>query len=462
MTKELDALLIFPPPSAYMPKDAWGGYLLGLSPPVGLLYLAGYLLSRGYRVEVLDGAVMSVRGRSLKQAIRECQPRLVGLSCVTMNAYNTLHVAEYVRSVHPEAAIIAGGPHPSFCYEEMLASGHIDVAARFEGEITIGELAEYYLGRAGADAHRLGLSDISGIAYKQEGEIMLTPARQPVADLDQFPFPARQLMALEEYRVPGIILTGRGCPFGCIFCAAGPLSGRRYRKHSIERVIAEIQECVQVYGLRFLFLADDCFTADRQRAAAICERMMELPTQFQWVCEGRVDTVNRDLLAKMRAAGCIAIQYGVESGSQMILDHINKRTTVEQIQEAVRWAVELGMKAECSLQIGHPEDTPETIRQTLEFARKLRTLSTFPGQVKTDFGITTPLPGTFLRDHAAELGVEILTNDWDRYTFIDPVINTRHLQAEQLGCYVFETMFDMMGQPQPSFWKETCHVEAAA
>jgi radical SAM superfamily enzyme YgiQ (UPF0313 family) len=445
-----------------MPKDAWGNYLLGLSPPVGLLYLAGYLLSQGYRVEVLDGAVMAARGHSLKQAIRERQPRLVGLSGVTMNAHNTLHVAEYVRSVHPDAAIIAGGPHPSFCYEEILASGHVDVVARFEGEITLGELAEHFIGRAGADAHERELSDITGIAYKQGDEIILTPARPPVSDLDQFPFPARQLVALEEYRAPGIILTGRGCPFGCIFCAAGPLSGRRYRKHSVQRVLAEVRECVEVYGLRSLFLADDCFTADRQRAAAICERMTELPTQVHWVCEGRVDTITLNLLAKMKAAGCVGIQYGVESGSQAILDHINKRITVEQIQEAVRWAVELGMKAECSLQIGHPEDTPETIRQTLEFACKLRALSTFPGQVKTDFAITTPLPGTFLRDHAAELGIEILTNDWDRYTFIEPVINTRHLKAEQLGRYVFETMFDMMGQPPPSFWKETCHVEATA
>ena len=273
MSKDLDVLLIFSPPSAYMARDAWGNYLLGLSPPVGALYLAGYLLRRGYRVEALDGAMMAARGRSLKQAIRERRPRLVGLSSVTMNARNTLRVAEYVRSVHPDATIVAGGPHPSFCYEELLASGHVDAVARFEGELTLGELADHFLGQAGADAHGRALDHIAGIAFRRDGETLLTPARPLIRDLDQLPFPARNLIALEEYRAPGIILTGRGCPFDCIFCAAGPLSGRRYRKHSVQRVIDEVQECVEVYGLRHLFLADDCFTADRRRPSGICERL---------------------------------------------------------------------------------------------------------------------------------------------------------------------------------------------
>ena len=164
----------------------------------------------------------------------------------------------------------------------------------------------------------------------------------------------------------------------------------------------------------------------------------------------------------MKSAGCVGIQYGVESGAQAVLDHIHKRITVEQIREAVRWAVDLGMKAECSLQVGHPEDTPETIHQTLEFARSLRELSMFPGQVKTDFAVTTPLPGTYLREHAAELGIEILTDDWDHYTFIEPVINPRHLTAGPLARYVVETMFDMMGQPRLPLESEVHHVGAAA
>lgn len=443
-TKEVDVQLIFPPPSAYMPKDAWGNYLLAMAPPVGMLYLASYLLDKGYSVEILDGAVMAAKGRSLKEAIRETRARVVGLSCVTMNARNTLRVGQYVKSVHPETAIVTGGPHPSFCYDEFLDGGH-DATVFFEGELAFGDLVEHYLGSDGADHHGSSLADITGIAFRENGETIVPDRRPMLRDIDELPPPARYLINNEDYAMPGIMLTGRGCPFDCVFCAAGPLSGRGFRKHSIDRVIDEIQDNVENYGLQTLFFADDCFTAARKRAAAICDRILELPYRIKWVCEGRVDTVNYELLKKMRAAGCVGIQYGVESGSEKILKHIHKRTKIQEIKDAVRWACELGIKAECSLQVGHPEDTRETILETLELARELRSYSTFSGQVATEFSITTPLPGTDLRNNAEELGVEILTNDWDRYTFIEPVINTRHLKGEELARFVVETMFTRMG-----------------
>ncbi|HDQ73432.1 MAG TPA: B12-binding domain-containing radical SAM protein [Chloroflexi bacterium] len=445
MAKDLDILLIFSPPSAYLPRDSWGDHLLGMSPPIGAMYLAGYLLSQGYTVEILDGALMALRGHSLKQAISERNPRLVGLSSVTVNAHNTSRVAEFVRAIHPEAKIVAGGPHPSFCYESLLATGHVDVVALYEGELTLAELAAHFLGTPGGDARRCDLADVAGIAFRHQGEIILTDSRPLIADLDQLPLPARHLIPLDDYRMPGIVLTGRGCPFNCIFCAAAPLSGRRYRKHSVDRVIEEVRVCVEAHGLRKLFFADDCFTADKRRVSEICRRLEAFDQPLHWVCEGRVDTVTPELLADMHAAGCTAIQYGVESGSQAILDHVRKGINIEQIRNAVQWTVDLGMRAECSLQFGHPEDTVETVGETLQFARDLRAMSTYAGQVKTDFAITTPLPGTYLRDHAEELGIEILTSDWDRYTFIEPVINTRHLTAEQLSRCVVGQMMDRIG-----------------
>lgn len=432
-TERVDVLLIFPPAPAYLPGDPWGEYLLGLSPPMGLLYLAAHLERAGYTVRVLDGAVMARHGRSLRAAIAGFMPRLVGISTVTLNAPNAARVAEFVRTCRPGVPVVAGGPHASFCYEELLAGPHgLDCVVLFEGEAALLDLVHYYLEGRGS------LEAIAGIAYR-DGEQTISTGRRPfIRDLDQLAFPARHLLDLHEYVQPGILLTSRGCPFECIFCAAGPISGRRFRPRSAANVLAEVQECVERFGLRSLFFADDCFTVMRARCEAICAGLQALGNPVQWTCEGRVDTVDRQLLATLKAAGCLGLQFGVESGSDAILAKLRKNITRDEIWQAVAWTVELGMKAVCSLQIGHPDDTPATIDETLQFAAALRKLASEPGQVVTDFAVSTPLPGTYLRRHAAELGLEILHNDWGRYTFIEPVMNTRYLTAEQLSTYVLK------------------------
>lgn len=426
----VDVLLVFPPFPAYLPSDPWGRHLSTLAPPMGLLYLAGQLERAGHTVRVLDGAFMNARGVSLREAIRSTQPRLVGISALTPNATNAPKVAAFVRECHPGVPIIVGGPHASFCYEEMLKTGVFDCVVLFEGEETIMELVRYYFSGAGT------LADVSGIAFR-EGKRVVTTGRRPfIRDLDSLAFPSRHLVNIREYIHAGILLSSRGCPFECIFCAAAPLSGRWFRPRSVENVLAEVEECVERFSLRSLFFADDCFTVMHRRCEAICASLQEMGNPVRWTCEGRVDTVNRELLATMRAAGCVAIQYGVESGSERILKLVRKNITLEEIQQAVAWTVELGMKAVCSLQIGHPEDTPATIAETLAFARSLRAMAREPGQVVTDFAITTPLPGTALRNNADALGLRILTNDWSRYTFIEPVMHTRHLTADQISAYV--------------------------
>ncbi|MCL6451231.1 MAG: B12-binding domain-containing radical SAM protein, partial [Acetobacteraceae bacterium] len=215
-----------------------------------------------------------------------------------------------------------------------------------------------------------------------------------------------------------------------------PLSGRRNRARSPENTVAEIMECVERFGIRTFFFSDDCFTVDSKRCMRLCSLLSGLSVRINWSCEGRVDTVNPELLRLMRDAGCFGIQFGVESGSDHILKSIRKGISRSQVMQAVKWAVDVGLRAVCSFQVGHPEDTEETIRETISFAAALRRESRDPSLVVTDFAVATPLPGTVLRRDAARLGLRIHTSDWDQYTFIDPVMDTRHLTADQISSYV--------------------------
>lgn len=432
MRREVDVLLIFPPASAYLPGDPWGKYLLQLSPPTGLMYLAAYLRLHRFSVAILDGAVMSASGISLKAAITQYSPQVVGISAVTINANNIHKVAAYVKEQHPLCKIVCGGPHPTFQYEEMLSGAEIDAVVLKEGEETLLELVRYFVEGEG------DLGSINGIAFKRADEIVLTPEREFIEDLDSLPFPARDLVSLASYSVPGTIITSRGCPFECIFCAAGPLSGRRNRMRSPENVVNELWDAGERYDLKSWFFGDDCFSINTARCQELCQKIQQLPWPIKWTCEGRVDTISKDLLYSMKEAGCVGIQYGVESGSAEVLKKIRKNIGPEQVIQAVKWAVDLGIRAACSFQIGLPYDTEATIMETMKFAKQLRRLAKDkdPSLVTTDFAVTTPLPGTSLVENAEKHGVSIRTRDWDQYTFIDPVMDTKQLTAEQISEYV--------------------------
>jgi anaerobic magnesium-protoporphyrin IX monomethyl ester cyclase len=308
---------------------------------------------------------------------------------------------------------------------------------RREGEETavdlLNELTKAYSNSA--------LQTIQGISYYSDGKYLSTPDRPFIEDLDALPFPARHLAPMQLYEHPGIIVTGRGCPFHCQFCVAGPLSGHNYRVRSPENVIEEVEECYHRYKMTDFFFADDTFTALQERTIKMCNLLDNLDFSISWKCESRATAVTPELLEKMAHSGCIKIQFGVESGSDHILKSINKGITTKRVKQAVTWALNTGMDVMCSFVIGHPEDTAETIQKTLHFARELREMAEF-GRVKTDFGIATPLPGTQLCENAAALGITILSRDYDTYDLTNPVINTRNLSALDLRSLLFNSVVE--------------------
>jgi anaerobic magnesium-protoporphyrin IX monomethyl ester cyclase len=244
--------------------------------------------------------------------------------------------------------------------------------------------------------------------------------------LDQLPFPARHLLPLNLYKIPGTLITSRGCPSRCIFCAAQAMSGGMYRVRSPRNVLAEIEEMRTKYKPPFYFVADDTFTVLRSRTREICAGLKRMGVR--WICESRVNFVNEELLREIADSGCFGIQFGVESGSQTVLDSIRKGITVDQVRKAVRRARELGLLTVCSFMFPHPEDTLETVTETKSLMLELK------GQgAVVALSATAPFPGTYLWEHVDELGAKIVSEDLEEFDLMKPVMATRRLTHDQVS-----------------------------
>jgi radical SAM superfamily enzyme YgiQ (UPF0313 family) len=401
-----------------------------MAPPQGMLYIASVLERANVSVTVLD---MGIHKRAQEMLKKEAEKSsLVGITSTTPTFSNALSIAEEVKSVNPDAFVVMGGPHVTFTAEETVKNEYVDLVVRGEGEETMQELAQFYLEGKGA------LEKIRGITH-QDKKIHSNPDRPFIEDLDSIPFPARHLVDVNVYENGGLIVTGRGCPYRCQFCAAGPLSGYRYRLRSIPNVIAELSECHHKFGLKDFFFADSTFTAYPERTKEMCEAILSLDFPITWLCGSRANVVTAELLNLMAEAGCRRIEFGAESGSDRILKDIRKGVTTAMIRQAVKWALDAGIVVECSFILGHPTDTVETIQETFAFTKSLKQLEGAE-RLRIDFGLVTPLPGTELWENAEELGISIFSKNWDDYNFVYPVAETRYLDRRTLRSLAFDSM----------------------
>lgn len=398
-------------------------------PPLGLGYLAA-VVKEQYSVKIVDMAAAKYKKGDLIDILEKERPRLVGITSLVNAHNNGCRVSRIVKDVlGDETMIIMGGPHVTFLAEETLQENSaIDVVVLKEGEITFKELVQYRF------EGNIQLEEIKGIAFRKGNEIMFTEERAVITDLDSIPFPARELFDLTLYQEPGTIITGRGCPFTCTFCASSSLCGRRFRARSAENVLDEISELYHKYDIRKLFFADDTLVYNRKRAIDICQGMLDRELSITWGCGTRVDCLPQDCLELMYKAGCRGILLGVESGDEKTLQNIGKGISLEMIMDTAERVHKMGILLTCSFILGLPDDTEESLKRTLELARKLKALKKEPTEpdVVIYFSILTPLPGTEIYNHMDELGIQLLTRNWDEYTFLEPVIRTKHLTQEEL------------------------------
>jgi radical SAM superfamily enzyme YgiQ (UPF0313 family) len=395
-----------------------------------LAYIASVLLAEGHQVSAVDFNVSGLNLRRLNRIVTREAPQIVGISAHTETYPNALAIAHRLKALDPAIAVVMGGPHPTILPQQVLAADAVDFVVVGEGEATMAELAGQLA--TGATAFR----EIRGLAYK-DGGIEINDRRQSLHP-DDLPYPARDLFPLAFYQDRWNLLTARGsCPFKCPFCSASYIWEGRRRARDPQGVVDEMRWLAETYGAGYIFFADDIFTLDRRWVYALLDRLDDLPYPLAWGCATRVDMVDAELLKDMARAGCRAIQYGVESGCQDILDSV-KGIEKEQALAAVRGARAAGIDVASSFMIPFPEDTPETIRETKAFIKQLHSAGS-----KILISYTTPYPGTRFYQRAGELGIKILASRWDEFDAKHNVLETKYLSAGQIDDLVAELVGEL-------------------
>jgi anaerobic magnesium-protoporphyrin IX monomethyl ester cyclase len=380
--------------------------VLNVIPPLGLAYLAAVLEENGHDARIYDCSI-GISLAELAGYLAEFQPGVVGITSTTPTFPHACTTAEQVRQILPEAVIVLGGAHVS-AVPDALAHECFDVGVIAEGEMTMLELV--------TQIEEDGLPDLSGIAglvYRRDGEIHLTEPRGYIKDLDTIPPPARHLLPpLSAYsptpasyrKLPlAVLMTSRGCPYQCTFCDR-KVFGNLTRGHSPERVVAEVEEALHRYGAKEIRFFDDTFTYDKRRVLRICELFLEKDLHFPWTCLTRVGAVTKELLKTMKEAGCWQVLYGLESGDPRMLAALKKGHTVEQNEQAVRWAQEVGLGVRGDFIVGTPAETQESLERTLQFAKGLKL-------DYAHFNKFVPFAGTELYEELAEQGYEFDVSD---------------------------------------------------
>jgi len=370
--RSVRTLLVIPPGGYYAARWRRGT----LMPPLGVTALATFLRSHGVHADILDAHVQGLSWGGLRRALRSARPRVVGVHMATETRFRSFRTIRLAKEELPDCVTVAGGPHPSLAAEDTLRHlKPLDVVVRGEGEQTLLDLCRHI-------EQGEGLQGISGTTVRAGGRIVRAPDRPVIADLDALPIPDRSLLDWQRYRftldVPGegprpaANLSGsRGCPFGCVFCAASAMWGKAVRFASPERIVEEAERLVDQLGVTAFWFCDDTFTLEEVRVRAVCRLLRRHCPDVKWFCQARVGTVSRALLREMRDAGCCRIGVGVESGSPQVLAASGKGIRLEDAVALLSWCPELGIVAHPFFILGHPGETREDARKTMEMARSL-------------------------------------------------------------------------------------------
>lgn len=385
------------------------------SPPLGLGYIAAVLEKNGFTVSIFDfnqKRHLSDDMASLKTVIGSEKPKLVGIGCLTSYYPEAKKLAKFVKNCDKNAKIIMGGVHPS-CYPDLiLQDDNIDFVAVGEGEFITLELCRCLNTPENYES-------IDGLGFKKNGQILINKPRKLIEDLDSLPFPSWHLMAPSLYppspqgffftNYPiAPLMTSRGCPYSCTFCASRGFWRGRCRVRSPANVLSEITLLKEKFGVKEFQISDDNFTLDRKRALKICEGIIEANLDITWSCPNgiRVDRVDRELIRKMKQAGCQYVSFGIESASQKVLDRVKKKINLLQVKKAVDICRQEHLIAGGFFILGLPCETRETALETIRFAFELKLDIAL-------FHVFTPLPGSIeFQNWVEKKGIDVAHLDF--------------------------------------------------
>jgi len=365
-----------------------------LHPPLGLGYLASSLEKAGHRVAIFDGTLKEAKTEDFLNEIKKFSPDLIGITVLSRGHNQTKELSAEIKK-NFSIPIILGGSQVTAYPEKIIEDFGVDFVAVGEAEETLVELVE------SLQKKKSNFAKIKGLVFRQkDGKIKRTEDRPLVADLDKLPFPAWHLMPPADYRVVPIlspnkgypvapIVTSRGCPYFCTFCASNITWRHQFRKRSPKNIVDEIEMLVKKFGVGEIHLTDDNFTLIKEHAMAVCDELIKRNLNIFWQCPNgvRIDSLDLELLRKMRKAGCYSVGLGIESGSPQILKNVKKNLNLALVEEKLVLLKSVGIRAYGFFILGLPGETQKTVRETIDFAKK----NPFD---RVWFNILTPYPGS--------------------------------------------------------------------
>lgn len=392
-------------------------------PSLGVLYIAARLEREGIPVRTLPSHVMKMTVDDIVRHVLAEKPDIFGLTVTTENRLEAFDVARKIKRARPETFVVLGGPHCSATGSDTITHiPEVDMVVSGEGENTMVELVRALEAGGGVAA----FSRIEGVTYRDAGKAVFTGPRMKIADLNTQPFPARHLEDMSLYNftvdVPGKgklpaanVMTSRGCPFDCNFCATPVNWGRKVRGIDAEKVIEEIELLMERYGAKVIWFYDDTLNYNPKRLERICDMMIERRLGLSWFCEIRVDAIDRRLFDKMVEAGLFHFGFGVESANRRICDEIiHKKATLQQALDVIEWANDAQIIANPFFIFSHPTETWKEALETLTFAESLR------GRAQCSMAVLHVYPATALWDRAVAEGK--IPKDFSWTTEDDPRI----------------------------------------
>lgn len=385
--------------------------IYNVMPAINLAYLAAVLEKYGNDVEIIDDAAVQIGPNGILDVIKSKKPDLIGISCLTQTAPDVFSLAKKIKEYDKTIPLILGNLHASLFAQEILKNRIADIIVHSEGEYTLLELVN-------ALGNGKDLKDVKGISFLAEDRVVHTPPRPFIENLDELPFPAWHLFPLKKYRLfsfdeiktPAMIISGsRGCPYRCTFCSL-LIMGNRRRKRSPKNIADEFFYLSNNLGYKQISFVDPIFPMRKGEGLEFCQEVTSrgLHKRIVWTTETRVDLVDRELLERMKEAGCRRIMYGFESGASSTLESLQKGFSQEDAVRTMKITRDVGIETIGFFMLGAPGETLKTIRKTINFAKELNIDF-------AKFTILVPYPGTKIYNDLISEG-KLKTAEWHRFT----------------------------------------------